>query len=126
MEEPMEPDWTPAPFKLLTGNPFSYALHSVSTISATEAFVTGIDLRDKGRCVVCGSGLQVVLEHAHKAPRVGHETVCPLYSRHNLTIENPDIVGGDAQHRLHSSSGEDRYSRGKEWCADVQKPPYGV
>ena len=125
----MDPDWTPVPFNLLTGNPFSYALRSVSAVSATEAFVTGIDLRDKGRCVVCGNGLQVVLEHAHIVPRVEHETVCPLYPLLYVTVlplKKPDIVGGDAQHRLHSSSGEDRCSRGKEWCADVQKPPYGV
>jgi hypothetical protein len=86
MEEPIKHDWTPVPFNLLEGNPFSYALRSVSAISGTEAFVTGIDLRDKRRCVVCGNGQRVLHEHAHIVPRVEDETVCPLYSLLHVTI----------------------------------------
>ena len=86
----MEPDWTPVPFNLLAGNPFSHVLRSVSAISTTEAFVTGINLRDEERCVVCGYSLS--LEHAHIVPRVENKTVSSLLifryaSHHNLTIQ---------------------------------------
>ena len=122
----MEP-WTPVPFSLLTGNPFSYALHSVSAISATEAFLTGIDLRDKKRCVVCG--LRVALEHAHIT--VEDETMGLLYfffaSHHHLTVQKLDhTVAGDAQHGFHPSSGKVCFARGKEWCVNVQQPLFVV
>jgi len=123
----MQTNWTPVPFNLLAGNPFSYSPRSISAISATEAFITGIDSRDNGRCVVCGTGPTVLLEHAHIVARVEHETVRPFFpSRHNLTIQNLDTVGGDARQRLHSYSGEVCCTRGKEWRVDVQKPPWAV
>jgi hypothetical protein len=47
-------EWTPNPFNLLEGPPFEYSDDDISLISGTEAFDTGIDSRDGGRCVVCG------------------------------------------------------------------------
>ena len=39
-------EWIPAPFNLLQGNPFKYSEHAISSISGTEAFRTGIEVRD--------------------------------------------------------------------------------
>lgn len=49
---------------------FEYPAHPISEISATEAFNTGIDHRDGGVCIVCGSDLDLDMEHAHIIPQV--------------------------------------------------------
>ncbi|KAF8430291.1 hypothetical protein EV426DRAFT_511252, partial [Tirmania nivea] len=38
---------------------------SVSHISATEAFITGLDNRDNAQCIVCGYDLKECLAHCH-------------------------------------------------------------
>ena len=87
MDQQMEEaEWTPVPFNLLAGNPFSYSPRSISTISGTEAFNTGINLRDKEHCVVCGEEDEVLLEHTHIVPKVEKKTVRPLYSLLHATI----------------------------------------
>ena len=72
--------WTPSPFNLLDGNPFEYSEDNISLISRTDAFETGIDIRDAQRCVVCG--LDLVLQHCHIIPRGDHFIVplCYLFS----------------------------------------------
>ena len=86
MEQAMETDWTSVPFNLLPGNPFSYSPRSISATSATEAFITGIDLRDKGRCVVCGFNIETALKYVHIVAKVEHATVRPLYSLLHVSI----------------------------------------
>jgi len=100
MEQPMQAWWTPTPFNLLGGNPFPYSEHDISVISATEAFETAIDCRDKERCVVCGDDLSI--EHAHIIPKTEPRTVSHshyLFSR----ILSSHTVERDAQTRLHPS-----------------------
>jgi hypothetical protein len=65
--------WTPTPLPLNAGPPFAYSDAAISDISHTEAFVTGIDLRDRERCIVCGR--QVGLAHCHIVPKVEDTTV---------------------------------------------------
>jgi len=77
MKQPMQAEWTPTPFNLLDGNPFPYSEQDISIISATEAFETGIDCRDKGRCVACSDDLPV--EHAHIIPKSEPRTVSPSH-----------------------------------------------
>jgi len=67
--------WVPTPHDLLAGNPFPYSSRAISVISATEAFNTGIDHRDQGRCVVCGDKLSI--EHCHIIPKTDLKTVRP-------------------------------------------------
>ena len=59
--------WTPTPIKLdfEDGLPFVYSNATISTISNTEAFNTGIDKRDKDCCIVCGYSDIDGLEHCH-------------------------------------------------------------
>ena len=71
----MDSQWIPRRLDLLRGNPFQYSEHSVSVISATEAFQTGIGARDGQRCVVCGASSRQSLEHAHIIPKVEYDTV---------------------------------------------------
>lgn len=80
----MEPAWPPVPFNLLTGNPFSYTLCSVSLISMTEAFVTGIDLCDKSNVLFVVEGCRSFSTYI--VPRVEDETVYPLYSLLHVAI----------------------------------------
>ncbi|KAJ7081445.1 hypothetical protein C8R44DRAFT_67747 [Mycena epipterygia] len=53
--------WTPTPFDLTKGPPFAGTPypHSLSTKSNTEAFTTGIDNRDRGRCIICKTTLAI-------------------------------------------------------------------
>ncbi|KAJ7670506.1 hypothetical protein B0H17DRAFT_948651 [Mycena rosella] len=66
--------WTPAPFDLRNGVfPFNVTYpHPVSVISNTEAFNTGLNIRDKRGCIVCGARLE--LQHCHIVPKVEPET----------------------------------------------------
>ena len=58
------------------GKPFPYPERPISEISRTTAFNTGIDLRDKKRCIICG--VRRPLEHAHIVPKVEDEVVRSL------------------------------------------------
>lgn len=64
--------WIPTPFNLCDGNPFAYSAHSISAISGTEAFETGIDRRDNEGCVVCS--IDRCLDHAHIIPKSEPQT----------------------------------------------------
>jgi len=68
--------WTPTPFNLLNGHPFAYAEDNISLISGTEAFDTGIDIRDAQRCIICGIGIG--LQHCHIIPK-GQNIQVPLF-----------------------------------------------
>jgi hypothetical protein len=61
---------------LRLGNPFPYPGHSISEISHTTAFTTGINARDKKRCIVCGA--RRPLGYIHIVPKVEDETVSSL------------------------------------------------
>jgi hypothetical protein len=65
----MSTTWTPTPLLLNAGPPFPYSEEAISTISQTEAFVTGIDCRDRVRCIVCGYCMREVLKHCHVMPK---------------------------------------------------------
>ena len=67
--------FTPVPFNLLTGPPFNYSDHPISSISGTEAFETGIKLRDANSCVVCGESERRNLNYCHIIPKVEDDTV---------------------------------------------------
>lgn len=71
--------WTPDPLLLdLTQNlPFTYPTRSISEVSNTEAFGTGINKRDKKRCVVCGASKSpgFSLHHCHIVPKIEDERV---------------------------------------------------
>lgn len=57
-------------------NPFSDIPEgSISSISASEAFATGIDTRDGSSCVICGFRIPGCVDHAHIVPRTDTETV---------------------------------------------------
>ena len=62
--------WTPLPFDLRLGTPFTYSDHTISQISDTEAFETRINLRDDDKCIVCGDFGQGIIQHAHIIPQV--------------------------------------------------------
>jgi hypothetical protein len=70
----MSTKWIPTPLPLNAGPPFSYSEAVISTISQTEAFVTGIDHRDGKRCIVCGYRRRL-LEHSHVVPKVEDDRV---------------------------------------------------
>jgi hypothetical protein len=74
----MSGHWTPTPFDLRAGLPFTYDDDVISQISNTEAFNTGIDIRDTTFCVICGSGDGRVadLEHAHIVSKTESSTIC--------------------------------------------------
>ncbi|KAK2461027.1 hypothetical protein APHAL10511_006968 [Amanita phalloides] len=55
--------WIPNPFNLLAGPPFQYSDHTISSISGTEAFETGISLRDANSCVVEGDTWEEMRDH---------------------------------------------------------------
>jgi len=65
--------WTPTTFNLLAGHPFEYSGDAISLISGTDAFDTGIDIRDAQRCVI-GIGLL----HCHIVPK-GHGILVPIF-----------------------------------------------
>jgi hypothetical protein len=67
--------WTPLPFDLRLGNPFTYSDRAISQISTSEAFKTGIDARDAHHCIVCGVNRKDVIQHAHIIPQVEDDTV---------------------------------------------------
>ena len=54
---------------LLSASP--YPAHSISCISATEAFNTGLAARDHMRCVVCGYSLEGCVVNCHIIPKNG-------------------------------------------------------
>src|ERR1700722_174183 len=68
--------WTPLPFDLRLGTPFTYSDRAISQISNTEAFNTGIDLRDGDQCIVCGVSHYDIVQHAPIIPQVEYDTVC--------------------------------------------------
>ncbi|KAF8342347.1 uncharacterized protein EI90DRAFT_2865189, partial [Cantharellus anzutake] len=65
---PPHMEWTPTPFNLLEGNPFQYSDHAISTTSGTEAFDTGIWIRDADLCVICGVSERRALHYSHIIP----------------------------------------------------------
>ena len=67
--------WIPNPFNLLNGHPFEYSEHTISSVSGTEAFETGIKTRDANRCVVCGISGPGTLNYCHIIPKVEDYTV---------------------------------------------------
>ena len=67
--------WTPEPFNLRQGNPFEYSEYAISSISGTEAFETGIKIRDRRLCVVCGLSQRQALHYCHIIPKVEDDTV---------------------------------------------------
>ncbi|KAF8335494.1 uncharacterized protein EI90DRAFT_337948 [Cantharellus anzutake] len=67
-------EWTPSPFNLLDGNPFQYSDHTISTISGTEAFKSGIQTRGADLCVICGFSQPRSLYYCHIIPRVECDT----------------------------------------------------
>ncbi|KAF8331362.1 uncharacterized protein EI90DRAFT_3145612 [Cantharellus anzutake] len=67
-------EWIPAPFSLLDGNPFQYSDHAISTLSATETFNRGIQIRDADLCVICGLAEPPALRYCHIIPKVEHDT----------------------------------------------------
>src|SRR5271170_7960037 len=71
--------WTPLPFDLRLGVPFTYSDRAISNISNTDAFNTGIDLRDDKKCIVCGDSDRTI-QHAHIIPKVESDTVGSLTS----------------------------------------------
>ena len=68
-------EWIPAAFNLLDGNPFEYSEHTISSISGTEAFRTGIDARDGDSCIICGISGRGALNYCHIIPKVEADTV---------------------------------------------------
>jgi 5-methylcytosine-specific restriction endonuclease McrA len=64
---------TPVALQLWENIPFVYTQRAISELSATEAFETGIDKRDEGKCVICGTVLAV--QHCHIVPKVEPDTV---------------------------------------------------
>jgi hypothetical protein len=72
--ESAEP-WAPLPFDLRLGTPFTYSDRAISQISNTEAFNTGIDLRDDNKCIVCGDFGRSTIQHTHIIPKVENDTV---------------------------------------------------
>lgn len=72
------PVWSAYPLPL--GElPCNFDYESVSEISGTEAFNTGIDRRDvyEGRvvCIVCGIDIDMILDYCHLIPECEPETV---------------------------------------------------
>lgn len=67
--------WTPEPFNLRQGNPFEYSEYAISSISGTEAFETGIKIRDRRLCVVCGLSQRQALHYCHIIPKEEDDTV---------------------------------------------------
>jgi hypothetical protein len=75
--------WTPNLFNLLNGNPFEYSEHTISSVSGTEAFKTGIKMQDANFCVVCGLSQPQALTYCHIILKEEDNTVrCALLFYH--------------------------------------------
>ena len=87
---------------------FEYPAHTVSETSATEAFNTGINLRDEGACVVCW--FRARTEHAHIIPRVETPVVSASFVCVSLEILSSflSLVGRLANPGLDPSRSKDR------------------
>ncbi|KAJ7642679.1 hypothetical protein DFH06DRAFT_604522 [Mycena polygramma] len=96
--------WTPIPFVIPGPFPFSPYPHPLSVASNTDAFDTGIDARDAGQCIVCGSSLNV--EHTlivekgdwHKWGRLKYLGFIPQNAK-GITHEARNGVSFCLQHR---------------------------
>jgi hypothetical protein len=116
--------WTPTVFDLPSGNPFAYDARAISVISGTKAFTTGINTRDKMRCVICGEKDRGILEYAHIIPMVEDETVRSPYFLLRILTSEIRVVGTLAQSRLHSPSCQVSSTRGSKRHPDVQERPW--
>ena len=89
--------WIPVPFNLLEGNPFEYSEHTISSISGTEAFETGIRTRDNHFCVVCGYDLQPSLNYCHIIPKSEDETVRYELLFHRIRTDHGTVEGNEGR-----------------------------
>ena len=109
MSEPEVAQWIPEPFNLLEGNPFEYSQHTISSISGTEAFESGIKTRDRHLCVVCGHSQQRGLNYCHIIPKVEDDTVRYVFLFHHIRTDHGTVGGNEGRWFCASN--------GKEWGA---------
>ena len=79
--------WIPTAYDLRQGCPFTYSERAISLISGTEAFNTGINTRDARHCIICGTSIRCLLEHAHTVPKVEYDTVRLSCQSHRISTD---------------------------------------